>query len=132
MIEIRRLLCKYRMLVVRELRVRDELIQAYWKDLANGQDRFSPSPPETRVLENLHQVIDRLIRDAYEEICGCVEAKDEKAELIEACQKVVRHSWPDCDPDAIRDLEHLRCLLPNAQAQRRPPGVPCGDQVGPS
>jgi hypothetical protein len=113
MIEIRRLLYKYRLLVVRELRVRDELIQAQEKDRENGQDRFSPSP-ETEVLHNLHHVIDRILRDANEEICGGVEDMDEKAELIEACQKVMRHSWPDCDPDAIRDLEHLRCLLPNA------------------
>jgi hypothetical protein len=114
MIEIRRLLYKYRWLVVQELRVMDELIQAQEKDLANGQDRVSPSP-ETEVLHNLHQVIDRSLRAANEEICGGVEDMDEKAELIEACQKVVRHSWPDCDPDAIRDLQHLRCLLPTAQ-----------------
>ena len=113
MIEIRRLLYKYRRFVVRELRVMGELIQAQEKDLANGQDRFNPSP-ETEVLHNLHQVIDRLLRDTHDEICGGVEARDEKAELIEACQQVVRHSWPDCDPDAIRDLEHLRCLLANA------------------
>lgn len=33
------------------------------------------------------------------------------ADLRHNANMVVRHSWPDCDPDAIRDMENLRAAL---------------------
>jgi hypothetical protein len=112
----RRLLYKYRLLVVQ---VMDDIIKAQEKDLANGQDRFSPSP-ETEVLHNFRQEVDRLLRAYNKEICGGVVGMDEEAELIEACQKVLRHSWPDCDPDTIRELDYLRLPFAHRTDQPRP------------
>lgn len=58
-----------------------------------------------------HLVDDSHMDDGTDSVPAAILAKDD---LIAACKRVLRHSWPDCDPDAMRDLESLRLMIEDA------------------